>query len=325
MYALNRAQIIGHLTQAPEIRQTPTGQMVGDLNIVAKQAFMNASGQSSMGISFINVVVWRGLAEISDKYLKKGSQVFISGRIQTDEWEDPEGNKRYKTRVVADEMILLDPRTPFTPMGDGSMAAGGLNRAEVIGNVTRDPEVRQTPGGDSVCTFGVATNFNWKDRSGADQEKTEFHNVVVWGQLAKDISVSVRKGRKVFVSGRLQTRSWETPDGQKRWTTEIVAENALALGTVDSEIGAPSSAMGQVTQEQYATANPTADLATTKVTFSQPVIKSEAMAAGAAAAEATATGVAATGAPVPSVVPANPTQVPAINYEPEIKPEDLPF
>ncbi|MBU1705965.1 single-stranded DNA-binding protein, partial [Patescibacteria group bacterium] len=79
MYALNRAQIIGHLTQPPEIRQTPNGQMVGDLNIMTKQSFINASGQSQTGVSYINVVVWRGLAEICDKYLKKGSHVFVSG------------------------------------------------------------------------------------------------------------------------------------------------------------------------------------------------------------------------------------------------------
>ncbi|MCK5613291.1 single-stranded DNA-binding protein [Candidatus Pacearchaeota archaeon] len=291
MYALNRTQIIGHLTQAPEIRQTPTGQSVGDLNIVTKQSFVNASGQSQMGTSFINVVVWRGLADISDKYLKKGSQVFISGRIQTDDWEDQEGQKRYKTRVVADEMILLDPRNPHAPLSANSQVAGGLNQAEIVGNATKDPEIRQTPGGDSVCSFGVATNFSWKSRTGESQEKTEFHNVVAWGELAKSLGEAVKKGRKVYVAGRLQTRSWETPDGQKRWTTEIVADRALALGAVDTELGAPVA---------------TEASASTNVTLSDPVVKSDAPAQ-------------------PSVVPENPTEVPAINYEPEIKAEDLPF
>jgi len=282
MYALNRAQIIGHLTQAPEIRQTPNGQMVGDLNIVSRQTFINASGQPQMGISYINVVVWRGLAEISDKYLKKGSQVFISGRIQTDDWEDQTGQKRYKTRVVADDLILLDPKNPNPALAEGSKLGGGLNQAEIVGNVTRDPELRQTPNGDSVCSFGVATNFAWKDRMGNEQEKTEFHNVVAWGNLAQSISSNIRKGRKVYIAGRLQTRSWETPDGQKRWTTEIVAERALALGIPDSEIGVPEAG--------------------SRVTISEPVIKGK-----------------------ERVVPENPTEVPAINYESEIKPEDLPF
>jgi single-strand DNA-binding protein len=282
MYALNRAQIIGHLTQAPETRQTPNGQMVGDLNIVTKQTFINASGQSQTGVSYINVVVWRGLAEICDRFLKKGSHIFVSGRIQTDDWEDQEGQKRYKTRVVADDIIMLDPKVPHPAIATGSKLAGGLNQTEVIGNVTRDPELRQTPNGDSVCSFGVATNFSWKDRAGQEQEKTEFHNIVAWGSLAQELAQTVRKGRKVYVSGRLQTRSWETPDGQKKWTTEIVTEKALALGTVDEELGAPS--------------------ASSKVTLSEPIVKG-----------------------AERVVPQNPTAVPAINYESEIKPEDLPF
>lgn len=286
MYALNRCQIIGHLTQDPEIRQTPTGQSVGDLNIVTKQMFTNASGQPQTGISYLNVVVWRGLADICDKYLKKGSQVFISGRIQTDDWEDQEGQKRYKTRVVADEMILLDAREALPPLGTESKVGGGLNKAEIIGNATRAPELRQTPNGDSVCSFGVATNFAWKDRAGENQERTEFHNVVAWGELAKALGEHVKKGRKVYVCGRLQTRSWETPDGQKRWTTEIIADEALALGAPDSELGAP--AKGQ---------------AESKVVISEPVVKGS----------------------EEKVVPENPVEVPAINYESEIKPEDLPF
>ena len=294
MYALNRAQIIGHLTQAPEIRQTPNGQLVGDLNIVTKQTFINASGEPQTGISYINVVVWRGLAEISDKFLKKGSQVFISGRIQTDDWEDQEGNKRYKTRIVADELILLDPRTPNPTIPQESKVAGGLNQAEVIGNATRDPELRQTPTGESVCSFGVATNFAWKDRMGQAQEKTEFHNIVAWGELAQELAKNVKKGRKVYISGRLQTRSWETPDGKKRWTTEIITDKALALAAYDEELGPPEGG----------------ETAESRVVISEPVVKEE-------------------GEPAPTdsegVVPENPTEVPAVNYESEIKPEDLPF
>lgn len=288
MYALNRAQIIGHLTQDPEIRQTPTGQSVGDLNIVSKSTFVNASGQSQTGASYHNIVVWRGLADICDKYLKKGSQVYISGRIQTDDWEDQEGQKRYKTRVVADEMILLDPRTAHAPLSEGSQVAGGLNQSEIIGNVTKDPELRQTPNGAQVCSFGVATNFAWKSRTGEQQERTEFHNVVAWGDLAQSLAESVKKGRKVYIVGRLQTRSWETPDGQKKYTTEIVADRALALGVQDSELGAPAAGES-------------------RVTVSEPQVKE------------------APASKTDTVVPENPTEVPAVNYESEIKPEDLPF
>ncbi len=241
MYALNRSQIIGHLTEDPQIRQTPSGQMVGDLNLVTYYSFKNSSGQIQKNSSYHNVVVWRGLADISQRFLKKGSQVYISGRIQTDELEDQStGQKRYKTRITADDMILLDPKNPHAPISDSAMVGGSLNQAEVIGNLTRDPELRQTPNGNSVVSFGVATNYVWKDRSGETQEKTEFHNIVAWDDIARSIAENFKKGRKVYINGRLQTRSWESPDGNKRYTTEIITESALALGVSNPNIGLPS-------------------------------------------------------------------------------------
>jgi len=279
MYALNKAQLIGYLTEDPNIRQTPAGQSVGDLNIVTKNYYTDSSGEQKTSQSFHNVVIWRGLADIAGRFLKKGSQVYIAGRAQTDEWEDQKtGQKRYKTRITADDMIILDPKNPNAPLSPESKVAGGLNQAEIIGNLTRDPETRQTPNGATVSSFSVATNYTWKDRSGETQEKTEFHNVVAWGDLAKSIGETVKKGRKVYVSGRLQTRSWDTPEGNKRYTTEIISENVLALGVPDADLGTPAS--NSVASE----------------------------------------------APVPTpAAPQNTSEVPPINYESEIKPEDLPF
>lgn len=274
MYSLNRAQVIGHLTQAPEVRQTPNGQAVGDLNIVTRSVFTDASGKTIQTTAYYSVVVWRGLADIASRFLKKGSQVYISGRLQTDEWEDDKGQKRSKTRLTADDMIMLDPKMPQAPVAAGSAVGGGLNQVEVLGNATRDPELRQTPNGEKVCNFGVATNFVWKDRSGQDQEKTEFHNVVVWGPLAESVSQAIRKGRKVYVSGRLQTRSWETPDGQKRYSTEIVAEKALALGTQDAELGSPD-AMASSTNVSFSAPNVAQEPAGTPAGVDIPEIKYE--------------------------------------------------
>jgi len=104
-----------------------------------------------------------------------------------------------------------------------------LNRVQLIGNLTRDPEIKQIPGGTTVATFGVATNFNWTDQSGAKQSKAEFHNVVAWRKLAEICGQFLRKGSKVFVEGRLQTRDWEAEDGTKRYRTEIVADNMIML------------------------------------------------------------------------------------------------
>lgn len=104
-----------------------------------------------------------------------------------------------------------------------------LNRAQILGNLTRDPEMRNTQSGQSVANFGVATSSVWTDASGQRQEKTEFHNIVAWGKLAEICGQYLGKGRKVYVEGRLQTREWETPEGQKRQRTEIVADNVIML------------------------------------------------------------------------------------------------
>lgn len=119
-----------------------------------------------------------------------------------------------------------------------------LNRAQIIGNMTRDPEVRTTPSGQNVASFSVATNRRWTTQTGETQDATEFHEVVAWGKLADVASQILQKGKKVYVEGRLQTRQWDAPDGAKRQRTEIIAENLIALspreGGASSEF-APSA------------------------------------------------------------------------------------
>lgn len=107
--------------------------------------------------------------------------------------------------------------------------AMSLNKVQLIGNLTRDPEMRQIPGGQTVATFGLATNLNWTDQSGEKKSKTEFHNIVVWRKLAEICGQYLRKGCKIYVEGRLQTRDWEGEDGVKRYRTEIVADNMIML------------------------------------------------------------------------------------------------
>lgn len=104
-----------------------------------------------------------------------------------------------------------------------------LNRAMIIGNLTRDPEVRTTATGTSVASFGVATNRKWTNAQGQPQEEVEFHNIVAWGKLAQICQQYLAKGRKVYIEGRLRTREWEGQDGAKRRTTEIIAENMIML------------------------------------------------------------------------------------------------
>lgn len=109
----------------------------------------------------------------------------------------------------------------------GSRAS--LNKVLLIGNLTRDPELRYTPSGAAVCTFGVATNRYYVASDGTKKEETEFIKIVSWNKLAELCSQLLAKGRKVYVEGRLQTRTWETPDGQNRQTTEVVIDDMRIL------------------------------------------------------------------------------------------------
>lgn len=138
-----------------------------------------------------------------------------------------------------------------------------LNRATILGNVTRDPETRTTTSGQSVVSFSVATSRRWKDQtSGELKEATEFHNCVGWGKLAQTIGTYVHKGSKIYLEGRIQTRSWDDPTGAKKYRTEIVAETMIMLdkkgdlpagqaGTpsTSSPTGAPSTAPADTTAQ----------------------------------------------------------------------------
>ena len=99
-----------------------------------------------------------------------------------------------------------------------------LNKAIIYGNLTRDPELKAIPSGSKVATFSVATNRIWKDKAGARQEAVDYHNVVVFGRQAETVSQYLKKGSGAMIEGRMQTRSWEGPDGQKKYRTEIVAD-----------------------------------------------------------------------------------------------------
>lgn len=286
MYALNKIQIIGHLTEKPEVRQTPQGTSVVDLNVKCIEKVQKEDGSEIVLASYHTVTLWQRMAEIAGDYCIAGSQVYLSGRIKTDSWEH-EGQKRYKTKMIAEDLILLDSRKEMAPLPETSAVAGGLNLAEVIGNITKDPELRQTTNGQNVTNFNVATNRKWQDRAtGESKEETEFHSVVAWGELAKTIAEIIKVGQKVYVQGRMQTRSWETPDGEKRYATEIIADKVLSLGGKSAEFSGDTSATP-------------AQAAATPTTTETP------------AKEKTA--------------PAASPEIPEIKYESDIKPEDLPF
>jgi len=118
-----------------------------------------------------------------------------------------------------------------------------VNKVILLGNVTRDPELKSTTGGQSVCTLGLATNRVWRDQNNEKQSLPEYHNLVAWGGLAEFVSQNVRKGKPLYVEGYLKTRSWDGPEGTKIFRTEIVAENLVLLGNREEGDFGPSDSL----------------------------------------------------------------------------------
>ncbi|MBP9773844.1 MAG: single-stranded DNA-binding protein [Candidatus Peribacteraceae bacterium] len=287
MFSLNRIDIIGYQTQPVTLRQTPGGASVTDLNIVVPYSFRSDKGETIQGKSFHTVTIWGAMADVAGQYVRAGAQLFLSGRLQTDSWDDAtSGEKKSKTKIVAMDMILLDPKNGQMEIpADSSRITNCLNRVQVIGNVTKDPEMRTTTSGQNVLTIGVATNEKWKDKASNEmKERVEFHNVVIWGDLAVEVQKNIKKGNRAYVTGRVQTRTWETQAGVKRYTTEIIADQVSLLGVKNAD--AFSSMQSDSVPSSQRQSAPSYDQ-------SQPV------AAGMA--------------------------VPDISYESDIKPEDLPF
>jgi single-strand DNA-binding protein len=132
--------------------------------------------------------------------------------------------------------------------------AGGVNKAILVGNLGSDPEMRYTPSGQGVCEFRVATNESWNDKNGQRQERTEWHRIVVWGKRAEICSKYLSKGRSVYVEGRIQTRTYDDKEGNKRYITEIVAQDVQFLGggARDGERGSRNSDPPPPNEADYA-------------------------------------------------------------------------
>jgi single-strand DNA-binding protein len=129
------------------------------------------------------------------------------------------------------------------------MSARSLNKVQLIGNLTREPELRYTTGGTPVVTFGMATNKSWKDQDGNVKEVAEFHNVVAWNKMAEICQQLLAKGMKIYVEGSLTTRSWEADDGSTRYKTEVRVNDMILLdskGKQGSGMEAPAADVEEV-------------------------------------------------------------------------------
>ena len=120
--------------------------------------------------------------------------------------------------------------------------AKSLNKVQLIGNLTKDPELKFTPNGAAVCTIGIATNRSWTTDTGEKKDEADFHRLVAWNKLAEICGQLLKKGRKVYVEGRLQTRNWQDKDGQTKYMTEVVLSDMILLDSKrDGEVSSSSS------------------------------------------------------------------------------------
>ncbi|MFH0863952.1 MAG: single-stranded DNA-binding protein [Candidatus Gottesmanbacteria bacterium] len=154
------------------------------------------------------------------------------------------------------------------------MSTRSLNKVMLIGNLTRDPELRYTPQGTAVCSLGLATNRAWTTESGEKREEAEFHRIVAWNKLAELCSQLLTKGRKVFVEGRLQTRTWQGQDGNQRTTTEIVIDDMIILDSRRMGEESPVVGIGNVTPTATGVTAPSADVVPVVPNQTSPVTPS---------------------------------------------------
>jgi single-strand DNA-binding protein len=230
MSSVNRVQIIGFLTQEVNKKEVWNWISVADLNIHSTSVIINKDWENQTLSSYHNVTLWRGLADIAEKYTEKGSQVYISWRLETQSWDWEDWNKRYKTVIMADDLVLLSWREPESIEWKEGKNFSGLNRTDLLWNITNDLELKTTPNWASVCSFSIATNRKFKNNQTWEwEDKAEFTNVVIWNELAEELVENASKWKKVFISWRVQTRSYETPDWVKKYTTEVVASSLRVL------------------------------------------------------------------------------------------------
>lgn len=199
------------------------------------------------------------------------------------------------------------------------MATRSLNKVQLIGNLTRDPELRYTPQGTAVCTVGLATNRAWMTEGGEKREETEFHRIVAWNKLAELCSQLLFKGRRIFVEGRLQTRSWTGQDGNQRQTTEIVIEDMIIL---DSRRAPGEEVAGVEVGTQAAPTEPPKTAAPTE----EPVLEPSAEEVVATATQGGQTKVADQPAATKKKKDVKKEEVKTETADKnEVKPEDIPF
>ena len=222
---LNNVFLAGTLTQAPELRYTPAGLAILEMNLGGNDFVVGDDNQARDLAWYHRVTVFGAAAENLANQVQAGSPIFVEGALNYRNWESPEGQKRSSIDIKAQrvEVLSFGTRKGDTTVVDTKgqhRLKNALNEVMVIGNLTRDAELRYTPSGSAVTRFSIAVNERYRDKSGADQEKTHYVDVNVWRELAEGCG-DLKKGDAVYVIGRLVNDSWTDQEGNKRYTTRV--------------------------------------------------------------------------------------------------------
>ena len=227
---MNHVFLIGALARDPELRYTPSGTAVFEATVAGEDRVIGADGRERNLPWYHRVSILGKPAEWqAERNLKAGDAVMVEGSLEYSQWEAPEGGKRSMVRVKSQRMEQLGYEPELIQDAGGGVRMGnGMNEVVLIGNVTRDPELRYTPAGDAVLGLGLAVNETWNDRSGQRQEKTHWIDVTLWRELAEQMQ-NVKKGDPIMVVGRLVNESWTDKDGNKRNNTKVEATRVESL------------------------------------------------------------------------------------------------
>ena len=222
---LNIVMLAGTLTQAPELRYTPAGLAILELNLGGNDHVVGDDDKMRELAWYHRVTVFGAQGESLANQLEEGTPVFVEGRLNYRSWDAQDGQRRSALDVVAQrvEVMSFGPRRGDTTVTDARgqhRLRDALNQVSIIGNLTRDAELRYTPSGSAVTRFSVAVNERYRDRNGSDQERTHYVDVNVWRELAEACG-ELAKGDPVFVVGRLVNDSWTDKDGNRRFTTRL--------------------------------------------------------------------------------------------------------
>lgn len=256
--SVNKVFLWGKVDKDPDIQSTPNGAIVATLTLATSERFQDAQGNWQDRSEWHNLVAFKHTAEIIRDYVKNGSKLYIEGKLTTRSWTDNEsGQKRYKTEIVVLDLSLLFGREDGAGGGSSRTAssvqqsdtsddvaqqaeiiAKRVNRIFLLGNVGKDPEIRSTPGGAIVASFGLATSDRFQDQQGNWQDRTEWHNMKAFKRTAEIVRDYVKKGSKLYIEGKITTNSWDDKEtGQKRYRTEILVNDLSLLSGRDEGSG----------------------------------------------------------------------------------------